>query len=162
MQKIKTEEKRTILFEKKEIFQDKDFYHTGIFRFQENVVGVVKNTPQLLQHFLIGRSKSWQINNIEEYDIFEFVIIEKAISLYYFFNSIIFVKLTPLNKYSANTKVCLDKIKHIFSNSKIIIFNSGKLSSGNTIAKDMIKFGFSSGNRLKNGLVDNKNYLINF
>ena len=98
------------------------------------------------------------IKTIEEYNMFDSV---------YFSDGANFTNILELKKLkkniavsivSSNSKDCLDKIKENFSDSRIIILNSDEISLGTSITEDMIKNGAASGNKIKAGTVDDKNY----
>ena len=95
------------------------------------------------------------IKTIEEYEMFDSVYFSDGAN----FKNILELKKLKKNIaisiVSTNTKDCLEKIKDNFSDSKIIILNTGE--SSNAITEDMVKNGVASGNKVKAGVIDDKN-----
>ena len=57
-----------------------------------------------------------------------------------------------------NQKSSIEKIKDSYQDSKLLIYNMGGLSSGNTITEDAVKYGLSLNKKIKAAKIDELNF----
>ena len=98
------------------------------------------------------------LNIIEKYDMFDSVYFSDGPSA----SNILKLKEIKndisVSILNVNIKDSLDKIKTKFAGSKKIILSSGEISYGNSLNEENIKYASKLGQKIKVGIVDDRNY----